>query len=247
MYFDGDDLIGYIGICSFGGNLAPFEINGMVHPTYRRLGVFDKLFEMVIAECKTRNAKSILLLNDPKSISGQKFIKKVKAVHSFSEVEMYLNQEEEKKSVKEDLLHEITFIKATNEDAFEVARQNAIYFKDIHTVDDQNAKEEDIVLPEEEEKHGMIIYLVKKDEKVVGKVHLQLIQGLGGIYGFGVLPENRRKGLGRAILLKAIKKLEEENARQIMLQVVSNNKKALNLYKSCGFYETSIMDYYKWE
>ena len=30
-----------------------------------------------------------------------------------------------------------------------------------------------------------------------------------------------------------------------MLQVATKNKSALNIYKSCGFEETSTMDYYK--
>ena len=68
---------------------------------------------------------------------------------------------------------------------------------------------------------------------------------VGGIYGLGVLPEHRGKGFGRAILMMAVEKLKEANAREIKLQVVTENSNALNLYKSCGFVETSIMDYYE--
>jgi GNAT superfamily N-acetyltransferase len=60
MYFDGEELIGYVGICSFGG---PWEVNGMVHPDYRRQGVFTKLFELVMAEWKRRDSGSMLLLS----------------------------------------------------------------------------------------------------------------------------------------------------------------------------------------
>ena len=51
----------------------------------------------------------------------------------------------------------------------------------------------------------------------IGKVHLQLTGGTGGIYGLGVLPASRGKGFGRAILLKAIEKLKSANAKEIML------------------------------
>lgn len=102
-----------------------------------------------------------------------------------------------------------------------------------------------MILPEDEEKRGMTIYLVEKDQQIIGKVHLQLISGIGGIYRLGVLPEHRGKGIGRAILRMAIEKLKEANASEIMLQVATENANALNLYRSCGFMETETMDYYE--
>ncbi|ABR50794.1 GCN5-related N-acetyltransferase [Alkaliphilus metalliredigens QYMF] len=104
---------------------------------------------------------------------------------------------------------------------------------------------EGLILPEEEEKRGMTIYLAEKDQQIIGKVNLQLSTKIGGIYGLGVLPEYRGKGFGRAILMMAIEKLKEANAGEVMLQVAAENANALNFYKSCGFMETSIMDYYK--
>ena len=92
----------------------------------------------------------------------------------------------------------------------------------------------------------MTIYLAESEEEIIGKVHLQVSSGIGGIYGLGVLPENRGKGYGRAILLKAVEKLKAVKAEQIMLQVAAENEKALSLYKSCGFEETSVMDYFEW-
>lgn len=240
MYFSGAQLVGYIGISAFGGRSATLEVTGMVHPNYRRQGIFSKLFELALAECRRRNADSVLLLCDRKSDSGQKFLKKVGAAYNVSEFEMYLNDESSEVNGKR--LCDINFRKATNADAFEIARQNAIYFG--HRLDEEN---ENIPLPEDEERRGITIYLAKKDDKLIGKVQLQLANGLGGIYGLGVLPEHRGKGLGRAILLGAIEKLKAANATEIMLQVATENETALNLYKSCGFHETSVMDYFELE
>ena len=66
-----------------------------------------------------------------------------------------------------------------------------------------------------------------------------------GSRGLGVLPEHRGKGLGRAILLRAIEKLREAGVRDVLLQVESENANALGLYESCGFARTSTMDYFK--
>ena len=245
MYFDGEQLIGYIGICGFGGTSAPLEITGMVLPEYRRQGIFSKLHELVIAECRRRNAGSILVLCDKKSVSGQRFLERVGAVYKFSEFEMYLHNESAE--IIEERLHGINFRKATNADACEIARQNTIYFGDRPGEENEDVPNKRILLPEDEEKRGMTIYLAEKDDRIIGKAHLQLINGIGGIYGLGILPENRGKGYGRAVLLNAIEKLKNARASKIMLQVAAENATALNLYKSCGFQETSVMDYFEFE
>ncbi|RSD28412.1 GNAT family N-acetyltransferase [Mesobacillus subterraneus] len=237
LYFDGEKLIGYIGICSFGG---PWEVNGVVDPDYRRQGVFTKLFELVLAEWKRRDSGSMLLLSDRNSEAGQKFIAKTGAQYKHSEYEMYLKEEA---SAAEEASG-ITFRKATNADAREIARQNAIYFNDEYS-EENEMETDDMILPEVEEKRGMTSYLAEKDGEIIGKVNLQLTSKLGAIFGLGVLPEHRRKGYGRALLLMAIEKLKEANAKEIMLQVAAENSNALNLYQSCGFVETSTMDYFE--
>ena len=102
-------------------------------------------------------------------------------------------------------------------------------------------------MPEDEEQRGFTIYLAVKDEKIIGKVNLQLSESAGGIYGLGVLPEERGKGYSRAILLLAVRMLQEANAETIYLQVLTDNEKALSLYQSCGFETSSVMDYFTLE
>ena len=91
----------------------------------------------------------------------------------------------------------------------------------------------------------MEIFLAEWNQVIIGKVHIERQNGVGGIYGLGVLPEYRGQGFGREILMKAVKELREKQAQQILLQVAVKNKKALSLYQSCGFKETSTMDYFK--
>jgi ribosomal protein S18 acetylase RimI-like enzyme len=246
MYYDGNLLIGYIGICGFGGQGMPLEITGMVHPDYRHQGVFGKLHELVLAECKRRNSGNVLILCDKKSTSGQRFVEKTGADYKNSEYEMYLQPNYPEPD--ERLFCGITLRKASNSDAYEVARQNAIYFgadeSPSQATDETSIPMDNILLPEEEEKRGITIYLAQKDKQIIGKVNLDTNTEVGGIYGLGVLPEYRRKGYGRAVLLKAVEKLKEGNIKNVMLQVATEDARALNLYQSCGFRETSTMDYY---
>jgi ribosomal protein S18 acetylase RimI-like enzyme len=232
MYYDKDKLVGYIGICEFGR--GTMEVNGMVHPEYRRRGIFKRLFSLVKDEWQKRESKKMLLLSDNNSIAGLEFIKSTEAIHAHSEYEMFLKNEVDKNSI----LNNVVLRKAMNEDGREIALQNSIYFN-------MEFKEEDISMPEEEEKCGSYIYMAEVNNKIIGKVHLEISDGIGGIFGLGVLPQHRKKGYGRAILVGAIEKLREKNSKDIMLQVEAKNSNALNLYKSCGFQETSTMDYYE--
>jgi mycothiol synthase len=242
MYFDGPELIGYIGICGFGGGSMPLEITGMVHPEYRRQGIFSKLHEQAANECRRRNAGSVLLLCDQESFAGRQFQEKIGAEYKYSEFEKYIPDGHDE--MAGELPRKIELRKASNRDAVEVARQNAIYFEDRAEQEGKDVPDEILLMPEEEENRGMTIYLAEEEGTIIGKVHLQISNGTGAIYGLGVLPEYRREGLGRAILLKAIETLKAADVKQIMLQVAADNAKALHLYKSCGFEVTSVMGYY---
>ncbi|KHE71475.1 GNAT family N-acetyltransferase [Halobacillus sp. BBL2006] len=232
MYYDGNLLIGYIGICQFGGDML--EVNGMVRPEYRRLGVFRQLFAQVKEEWKKREAEDLLLLTDANSLSGRSFIKSLGALHDHSEYDMLLKDG----TTKQRPIHDLALRKAGNQDAKEISRQNAIYFQ----IDETDTA---LTLPEEEEKRGVTIYMAELNGQSVGKVHLEVSGGKGGIYGLGVLPEYRRKGYGRSILIQAVNILMEKQLSVIMLQVESKNENALSLYQSCGFKVTSTMEYYK--
>ncbi|PFG12232.1 GNAT family N-acetyltransferase [Bacillus sp. es.036] len=228
MFYDDRTLIGYMGICQFGSEAL--EVNGMVHPDYRRMGVFKRLFSLVKDDWGKRESKQMLLLSDRNSAAGINFIKSTGAHYENSEYEMHLIGE-----AREAAKTNLHFRKAINEDAKEIERQNTIYFQ-------MNSEEE---FPEEASLGGMDVFLAECNQSVIGKVHIEVQNGVGGIYGLGVLPEYRGKGYGRDILMKAIQELKEKQAQQIMLQVAVKNKNALNLYQTCGFKETSTMDYFK--
>lgn len=229
LYYCNDILVGYIGICNFGGETA--ELTGMIHPLYRSRGIFTRLYNLAKEECKRRGFKKILLVCDNKAYSGQKFIKSTGAVYSFSEYEMSLEENYVSEESKNIVLR-----KASNSDAEEIARQNNVYFGDVGRT---------IVMPEEEEKQKRITYMIELNSGVIGKIRVDLSGDKGFISGFGILPEYRRKGFGREAIKAALNVLNKNNIHKAALEVAAHNKNALNLYKSCGFVEQSVMDYFE--
>ena len=229
IYFADDKVVGYLGISCFGGNEA--EINGMVHPDWRRNGVFERLLDLAKEECARRSFDKILLLCDAGSESGKKFIEAAGAKYSFSEYKMKLgraNMGEESKS--------LAVRKAKNCDAEEISRLNSIFF---------GKPDVQITYPEEEEKSNRITYLSELNGKIIGKIRIESSNNSSYIYGFGVLPEYRGKGYGRETLKSALNIIYKNNIRDVYLDVASENNTALNLYKSCGFDEISVMNYYE--
>ncbi|MDD7908757.1 GNAT family N-acetyltransferase [Pseudovibrio exalbescens] len=246
--FEGE-LIGYLGLCGFGGAAAPVEANGMVHPDYRRKGVFSKLVRLSIQEWRRRGSSKLLMLSDRHSESGQAFLKGFGATYSFSEYEMVLvgtaGFEEQ------DVASDLTLRIAMAEDADEIARQNAIYFgaaRSAQTTAEVRVEEAlgFKVDPAQEAKRGMSIFLAEVNGQVVGKINLERSSNPAGIFGLGVLPPHRNKGYGRAILTKGVQKLHELGIQDVLLQVAPDNENALNLYRSVGFQETSTMDYFEY-
>jgi ribosomal protein S18 acetylase RimI-like enzyme len=229
FYYIDNTLVGYLGICSFGAGVA--EINGTVHPNWRRLNIFKRLYSLAMEECRRRGFKSILLLTDEKSSSGKDFIKSADAKYSSSEYNMKLTGKHDEESCTS-----INLRKALNSDAKEISKQNKIFFG----VEDVKIPE-----PEEEEKNNRTTYMIELNDQIIGKIKLTIEKDTGYIGGFGILPEYRRKGYGKESMIAAINLLKDKGISDISLDVVTENSNALNLYKSCGFTEQSVMNYFE--
>lgn len=68
--------------------------------------------------------------------------------------------------------------------------------------------------------------------------------GEAELYRIGVLPDRRRKGIGKQ-LLRSFISLCPKNTEKIFLEVRESNRPAAALYESCGFKSAAVRkDYY---
>lgn len=231
MFYDDNMLIGYMGICSFGGDAL--EVNGMVHPDFRRNGIFTRLFSLVSDEFKKRDINEMLLLSDNNSVGGIEFIKKVCSDYDHSEYDMNLDMD----IVNKLHFRYVIFRKATLEDVNKIAKESFEFFYeyDLEGISDNE---------KDNWNSSSCTYVLEKDNVVIGKSRLEINDNIGGIYGLEILPDYRGKGYGKELLILSINKLKESNVKAITLQVETKNKNALNLYLSCGFKENYTMDYF---
>ncbi|QOY35567.1 GNAT family N-acetyltransferase [Anaerobacillus isosaccharinicus] len=230
LYYIDDVLVAYLGISSFGGSNIG-EINGMTHPDFRRKGLFKKLFKLAVEECQKRKFNKVLLLSDGHSNSGINFIKSTNSEYDFSEYRMKLLNKTKLESISP-----IKLRKATIVDGKEISRQNAIFF---------NFSEDCEISLEKDEELSEFTYMVELVEMVIGKIRVNFREQSAFISGFGILPEYRGRGYGKAALIEAVRIINAKTIEEIELDVECKNSTALNLYKACGFEEVSVMNYYK--
>ncbi len=81
---------------------------------------------------------------------------------------------------------------------------------------------------------------------VVGFAAFQLVADEAELRNLAVAPEYQRRGVGRALLEEARKRLVEAGAQRLYLEVRPSNKPALELYQSLGFSLLGVRkDYYR--
>lgn len=234
IYYSQGRPVSYLGICSFGGNV--YELNGMTHPDFRNRGIFRRLYEHAFTECRLANKKSLLLLTDSNSDLGNGFIKSVGGVLSFSEYRMELLASEYAARDKglDNGISQVVLVEAQPGDINLLHECDKVFFGD-----EENEAEAEYISSID---HS---YLIKKDDITIGKIKIDFSEDAGFIYGFGVLPDYRGLGYGKAAIGEALKEIFSRGIEKAALDVAAANDRALYIYTGNGFRQISVMRYYE--
>jgi ribosomal protein S18 acetylase RimI-like enzyme len=106
------------------------------------------------------------------------------------------------------------------------------------------AAETDDLLPDGVDSPGMVLLVAEAEGKVVGLVWLGHAPGQHAgwwIYDIDVVPTQRRRGYGRALLEAAEREAQRRGADSIGLNVFAGNDAARRLYESSGYQEASVL------
>lgn len=80
-----------------------------------------------------------------------------------------------------------------------------------------------------------IYFTAKKDDICIGFIGASDISGMADITNVAVLPQYRRSGVGRALVMRMIEELTRRGAVEIFLEVRKSSEPAIALYRMCGF------------
>lgn len=237
LYYQDDQLVGYLVLDSVGGG-SERELTGMVHPAYRRKGIFTTLFRTAQEDCARLSIPHVILVCERTSVSGRGFVQFVGAVLELSEHEMWLTNFQERAAFDDRL----SFQQATLEDLDALVAVQSQSFGVPEILSRQS------ILRRFKDPTCRIFLARFGGSEVecgepVGLLRLQEEGDVVGIYGFGVMPDYRGRGYGRQMLEEAIRLSRSESEKPIMLDVDTSNERALGLYLSCGFEIKTTYDY----
>ncbi|WMT42864.1 GNAT family N-acetyltransferase [Paenibacillus sp. D2_2] len=222
-------LIAFLGKYVIGGSM---EICGMVHPDFRRQGIFTRLLKNGITREEATKYSSILLNTLAASASGQAFLKTVSCSYSFTEYQMqYVATENKLSSVRPG----ISLRTATQEDAVLLSQLDEDGFQCNY---EQTLQDFERLSPKDMAENELII----ADGQIVGKIRVSRLEERSWVYGFVIHSRYRGEGIGRAVLEQVIAR-EYAAGHSIWLDVAIENPAAMKLYETAGFQLRSAQDY----
>jgi ribosomal protein S18 acetylase RimI-like enzyme len=221
----GGELVGFLGIYQFGSGTA--EIAGMVHPSWRRRGIFTALLNTALAELRRRDTPRVLLIVHRGWEPGPALAAKLGAGLEHSEHRMRQAEATAPLAPGEELV--IRPVVDTDED-FVLRCLTAAF---------QSPQEQHRGLEE-----GM--HVIEDASEPVGVMRVDHNSPAeAAIYGFAVLPECQGRGVGRRALVQVTSQLRAEGVEAVSLEVSVENDHALRLYERCGFEALGTEDYYE--
>jgi ribosomal protein S18 acetylase RimI-like enzyme len=222
-------LIGFLGLYLLG---AQIEVTGMVHPDYRRRGIFREMFRAARQECLKKGFGGLLIVTEHASEAGIGFARQTGARYDFSEYRMRFAA----KTVPDFPSRGIILHKAAPADIAELVRLDTEAFGLPETGDNCES------LPGNRYDST---YVAKLDGQILGKIAAHRDGTNNYVFGFVIKPEMRRRGYGREVMGLMLRKLSVEEKTPVILEVAARNERALGLYQSFGFREITVYDYYE--
>jgi len=222
------ELVAYLALFGFGSTV---EVCGMVKPRDRRKGYFTKLWEQTLAPIEQYGFQTVLLNTPSLSITAKEWLATQPYSYAFSEYQMRWSEQAIEAS------DEVLIRMAKKSDANLEVKLDVLAFG----MDEEDARSHLERIKERKDEHFLMI---EADNRTVGKIRINRMDGEAWVYGFAILPEFQGRGYGRKVLRNIVKS-EHDAGNQIWLEVEAKNNRALGLYESVGFEKIQGQDYYK--
>lgn len=237
LYYHANQLVGCLLLDRYHSNMK--EVMGIVHPDFRRQGIFHELLTAARTECLSRGITRLLFVCETNSRNGLAFLQAIGAGREFAEHRMVLQTFQPRFQYDDHLV----FREALRDDRDELA---------VVLADDFDGSRESAlqhVLRAFERPNQRFYLATYGGNEVscgepVGTVRIEEMPQEMGIYSLFVRPAYRGRGHGRQVIEEAIVTIRESSQKPIMLEVDANNFTAMNLYRSLGFAVDHTYEYY---
>ena len=221
-----------VGYALLEGDGRELEFTAAVSPMFRRQGILTSLLEAVRQEAGRRDAARLLLVSYRGSASGAATTLALGLAYDSSEYRM-----EADAAAMPPLPGGLLGLEAVEAaDAAALAQMLALTFEREPSPPE--------ALAARLQEPGVRYFFAVLNGVRIGQIGVVTAEGSLYLRGVGILPEYRRRGLGSQLLAAALRQMLREGQTFFTLDVATDNPQALSLYRSCGFGETTIYDYY---
>ncbi|WP_214830071.1 GNAT family N-acetyltransferase [Exiguobacterium sp. s56] len=228
--YDGDTLVGYMMLFPYLPN--EYEVNALVHPDYRKQGVFTALLETAKQDATQNGCEAFTFVIDRKSKDGKAVIDHLGAAYQFSEYNLVLKKAE--LFLKP---NEVSLREATEADRPLIIETLSEAFGDPLDVTENIYQQIDTP--------DRVTYIGEVDGRPVGVIRALLAgEDAGSIHAFGVKVDEQGKGYGTKMLKQMVQQLFRMGRTKLELDVETENKAALEIYKRAGFAENGGYEFY---
>ena len=229
-----------IGVCTLDGG-SEIEVCGLVHPMHRRRGVGRTLLVEALATCRERHARRVLVICEDASAAGRALLAAAlpTARLVFKEHRMELRTLRFAPQTAAARVPGLIVRTATaaegDLDALAMTQAEAFGERKQGI---RPGIEADLRDP------SYRYYIATLGGEPVSSLKVIFARPRAYVYAFGVVPQQRRRGVGRAVLAEVIARLRDEGWRWVALEVESENAPALALYRGLGFAPVTTYGYY---
>lgn len=228
--YEGETLIGYLMLFPYLPN--EYEVNALVHPDYRKRGVFTALLETAKQDATANGCEAFTFVIDREAKSGKAVLDHFGATYQFSEYNLVLKKAE--LFLKP---NEMTLREATPEDRSLIIATLSEAFGD--PVDVTENIYQQIDTPDR------VTYIGEVDGKAVGVIRALLTgEDAASIHAFGVKAGEQGNGYGTKMLKQMVQQLFRMGRTKLELDVETENKAALEIYKRAGFAVNGGYEFY---
>jgi ribosomal protein S18 acetylase RimI-like enzyme len=230
LYYTMGELTGILSMLSIMRNET--EISICVKPNFRKKGIAREIFEIAYKHLYENNVETILIVCDRKSkdgidalINGNFSIHHTEYTMKYTKLSDTKNKGLEIRAIKNNDIDEVVHI--INELFGGDYKENRSFIESSIKADNREG------------------YVGIINDEIISVLFVSNDEDIS-VNTLGVIKKEQNKGYGKAFIKSIIKQISCKD-KDIVIDVDSTNEKAYNLYKSIGFMETIIIDYYKLE
>ncbi len=237
------------------------ELIGFTHPEFRRKNYFTKLLSLAVDYAEQLGLKQLYLISDGNSSDAREALKALELEEEYAEYMLEKPLTSASRGAdssygprQPSLASEPRQLSPTSEprplslasDARRLSVSESVspipeLFSEIFSVDREQC---DAYLADIGFDDHISTYVLKLDKLLIGQAQLTVIGDMAYLSGFGILPAYRSRGYGAFFLRELERILDGQSLSRLTLQVSSQNKTALSLYRKDGFRELETLRYY---